>query len=131
MTDGTATFVADIRNAPPAPLGETNPKMIMSIAFDKHQVLYGTTIVGFWVTSVTNAPIMRIDTKAGEDTLLGWSTLGYNHGGDTMPTQCGWPIPGGTAPTPAFRSLWLLCRPTSRTTTTRQAPAAMTAIARE
>jgi hypothetical protein len=131
LTDGTATFVADITNVPPAPPGETNPMMIMSIAFDKHDVLYGTAIVGFWVTSVTNAPIMRIDTKTGEGTLLGWSTLGYNHGGDTMPTEVRVAHRLGRAPTPAFRFPWMLCRPTSRTATTCRAPAATVATVRE
>ena len=48
LDDGVATWVADITNVPPAPPGETNPRMIMSMAFDKHDVLYGTAIVGFW-----------------------------------------------------------------------------------
>jgi len=86
LDDGSATEVADITNVPLAPVGETNPMMIMSIAFDKHDVLYGTAIVGFWVTDYTVAPIMRIDTETGEGTVLGYSELGYNHGGDTMPT---------------------------------------------
>jgi hypothetical protein len=87
LDTGVATWVADITNVPPAPEGETNPMMIMSIAFDKHDVLYGTAIVGFWVTDVTNAPIMQIDAETGEGTVLGYSELGYNHGGDTMPTE--------------------------------------------
>ena len=87
LDDGSATEVAEITNVPMAPPGETNPMMIMSIAFDKHDVLYGTAIVGFWVTEYTVAPIMRIDTGTGEGTLLGYSELGYNHGGDTMPTE--------------------------------------------
>jgi len=59
----------------------------MSIAFDKHDVLYGTAIVGFWVTNNMIATIMRIDTGTGEGTILGYNELGYNHGGDTMPTE--------------------------------------------
>jgi hypothetical protein len=87
LDDGVATEVAEITNVPPAPPGETNPMMVMSIAFDAHDVLYGTAIVGFWVTNVTVAPIMRIDPETGEGTVLGYSELGYNHGGDTMPTD--------------------------------------------
>ena len=87
LDDGSATEVADITNVPMAPPGETNPRMIMSIAFDKHDVLYGTAIVGFWVTDHTIATIMRIDTETGEGTIVGYSELGYNHGGDTMPTS--------------------------------------------
>ncbi len=87
LDDGSATWVADITNVPPAPPGETNPRLIMSIAFDKHDVLYGTAIVGFWVTDYTVATIMRIDTETGEGTVIGYNELGYNHGGDTMPTE--------------------------------------------
>lgn len=87
LEDGTATWVCDITNVPPAPEGETNPMMIMSIAFDKRDVLYGTAIVGFCVVCNNISPIMRIDCETGEGTLLGYSELGYNHGGDTMPTE--------------------------------------------
>ena len=87
LDDGIATEVADITNVPPAPDGETNPRMIMSIAFDKHDVLYGTAIVGFWVTDDAVATIMEIDTETGEGTVLGYNELGYNHGGDTMPAK--------------------------------------------
>jgi hypothetical protein len=87
LVNGVATYVADITNVPPAPPGETNPRMIMSIAFDKHDVLYGTAIVGFWVTNNTVATIMRINTHDGHGTVLGYNELGYNHGGDTMPIK--------------------------------------------
>jgi len=85
---GVATYMVDITNVPPAPPGESNPMMIMSIAFDAHDVLYGTAMVGFCdPCDVTVSPIMRIDTATGEGTVLGYSELGYNHGGDTMPTE--------------------------------------------
>ena len=85
LESGVATWVSDITNVPPAPPGEPYPMMIMSIAFDEHDVLYGTAIVGFSQTSVWISPIMRIDPYTGAGTLLGYSELGYNHGGDTMP----------------------------------------------
>jgi hypothetical protein len=88
LDDGVATWVSDITNVPPTPPGETNPMMIMSIAFDKHDRLYGTAMVGFCVVcDPAHSPIMRIDPYTGEGTVLGWSELGYNHGGDTMPTE--------------------------------------------
>jgi hypothetical protein len=88
LDDGVPTWVADITNVPPTPPGETNPMMIMSIAFDKHDVLYGTAMVGFCaVCDPSHSPIMQIDAATGEGTLLGYSELGYNHGGDTMPTK--------------------------------------------
>jgi hypothetical protein len=88
LETGSATWVADITNVPPAPPGETNPMMVMSIAFDKHDVLYGTAMVGFCaICDPMISPIMQIDTTTGEGTVLGHSELGYNHGGDTMPTE--------------------------------------------
>jgi hypothetical protein len=88
LTTGVATYKVDITNVPPAPPGEPYMMMIMSIAFDKHDVLYGTGIVGFCqVCDPMHSPIMRIDPTTGEGTLLGYSLLGYNHGGDTMPTE--------------------------------------------
>jgi hypothetical protein len=86
LDDGIANWVADITNVPPAPEGESNPMMIMSIAFDNNDILYGTAIVGFCVVCNNISPIMRIDTETGAGTVLGYSELGYNHGGDTMPT---------------------------------------------
>ncbi len=86
--DGTATWVADITNVPPTPPGESNPMMIMSLAFDKHDVLYGTAMIGFCeVCDPAHSPIMKIDAATGEGTVLGASELGYNHGGDTMPDK--------------------------------------------
>jgi hypothetical protein len=75
-------------DVPPAPPGEPYIMMIMSIAFDKNDTLYGTAIVGFCqICDPMNSPIMRIDPTTGEGTLLGYSLLGYNHGGDTRPTK--------------------------------------------
>ncbi|MCP4293880.1 MAG: hypothetical protein GY780_18780 [bacterium] len=86
LDDGVATWVCDITNVPPAPEGETNPMMIMSIAFDKHDRLFGTAMVGFCeICDPYHSPIMKIDSETGEGTLLGYSELGYNHGGDTKP----------------------------------------------
>jgi hypothetical protein len=88
LETGEATWVSDITNVPPTPPGETNPMMIMSIAFDKHDRLFGTAMVGFCeVCDPSHSPIMEIDPATGEGEVLGWSTLGYNHGGDTMPEK--------------------------------------------
>jgi hypothetical protein len=85
MDNGTVTWVADITNVPPAPPGETNPRMIMSIAFDKHDVLYGTGLTTSW-SHPDGSPVMKIDPQTGATELLGYSlTSNYNHGGDIMP----------------------------------------------
>ncbi len=36
---------------------------------------------------MTISPIMEIDTETGEGTVLGFSELGYTHGGDTFPSK--------------------------------------------
>jgi hypothetical protein len=105
LDDGSATEVAEITNVPMAPPGETNPMMIMSIAFDKHDVLYRTAIVGIRVTDYTVTPIMRIDTETGEGTLLdtvNWDTT-------AVATPCrptsGWPTRIAAGNTVAPRSI--------------------------
>ncbi len=87
LDNGEATWVSDITNVPPANPEESNPMMIMSIAFDKHDNLWGTGIIGFCEVCEDPSPIMEIDPYSGEGTLLGFNDLGYNHGGDTMPTK--------------------------------------------
>jgi hypothetical protein len=88
LDTGLATYVSHITNVPPAPEGEPYEMMIMSIAFDDRDVLYGTAMVGFCVVcDPMISPIMRINPHTGHGTVLGESVLGYNHGGDTMPTE--------------------------------------------
>jgi hypothetical protein len=87
LETGVANWVSDITNVPSANPDEPNPMMIMSIAFDKHDNLFGTGIIGFCSICEDPSPIMQIDPYSGEGTLLGFNELGYNHGGDTMPTK--------------------------------------------
>ena len=82
---GASTLVTAIYGVPDA--GPPNMMEVMSIAFDKHNVLYGTGLTTFF-DHPEGSPVMRIDTGTGEATLLGYSQTTYaNHGGDIMPTE--------------------------------------------
>ena len=60
---------------------------VMSIAFDKHDVLYGSGLTVHWIDP-NGSPVMKIDPQTGETELLGYShTADYNHGGDIMPNM--------------------------------------------
>jgi hypothetical protein len=93
-TDGHSTFVTDITGVPTQYIpGDDCPEdwqymEVMDIAFDDHDVLWGSAIRGFSpCTGYKNAPVLRIDTTTGQATIVGYAqTGGQNHGGDIMPT---------------------------------------------
>jgi len=81
---GASTFVTEIFGVPDA--GAPRFMEVMSIAFDKHDVLYGTAMTVYY-EDPKGSPVMSIDVNSGVCTLKGY-TLGLsNHGGDTMPMQ--------------------------------------------
>jgi hypothetical protein len=88
LETGVAAWACDITNVgPPAPPGDPG-RMVMSIAFDKHDVLWGTAVVGFCNVCDNLTGVMRINQVTGEGTLLGIDGVqGTNHGGDTMPSD--------------------------------------------
>jgi hypothetical protein len=82
---GASTFITEIHDVPDA--GDPYHMEVMSIAFDKHNILYGTCLTVYWVHP-DGTPVMQIDPYSGETVLLGYShTADYNHGGDIMPTE--------------------------------------------
>ena len=82
---GASTFITEIHDVPDA--GDPRFMEIMSIAFDKHDVLYGTGLTVHWFDP-NGSPVMKIDPNTGETELLGYShTTDYNHGGDIMPSR--------------------------------------------
>jgi hypothetical protein len=85
---GAATLVTPIVGVPgdPPPPGYTLIQEVMSIAFDEHDVLYGTAMNVEWDTG-HGSPVMRINTRTGQATLVGYTEYPYNHGGDTYPTR--------------------------------------------
>lgn len=81
---GASTLVADIQDVPDA--GPPHFMEVMSIAFDSHNVLYGTGLTVHY-DDPRGSPVMRIDPATGETELLGYSHTQYaNHGGDIMPS---------------------------------------------
>ena len=80
-TTGASTFVTEIYGVPDA----EDPRFmeVMSIAFDKRDVLYGTAMTVYY-QDPNGSPIMRIDTVTGDATLLGYTQQPYNHGGDIL-----------------------------------------------
>jgi hypothetical protein len=94
-TDGHSTYVCDITNVPTEYIPDDECPddwqymEIMDIAFDDHDVLWGSAIRGFSpCTGFKNSPVMRIDVNTGEGTLIGYAhTGGQNHGGDIVPTK--------------------------------------------
>jgi len=82
---GASTLMCDIQDVPDA--GDPHRMEIMSIAFDKHDVLYGTGLTVYW-EHPDGSPVMRIDPYTGASELLGYShTPNYNHGGDILPDE--------------------------------------------
>ena len=82
---GASSLVTEIHGVPDS--GEPHFMEVMSIAFDKHDVLYGTGLTVYY-DHPEGSPVMRIDVNTGEATLLGYSqTALANHGGDIMPAR--------------------------------------------
>lgn len=82
---GAASFVTDIYGVPDA--DPPRNMEVMSIAFDKNDVLYGFGVTVYY-DDPRGSPVMQIDATTGVATLLGYSyTQWYGHGGDFMPTQ--------------------------------------------
>lgn len=82
---GASTLVTPISNVPEA--GPPHYQEVMSIAFDDHDVLYGTGLTTFW-DPPDGSPVMRINTATGWATFIGYSMTQFaNHGGDIMPTK--------------------------------------------
>jgi hypothetical protein len=80
---GAGTFVANISPVPDA--DPPHSMEVMSIAFDDHDVLYGTAMTVFW-DDPHGSPVFRINAHTGAATLLGYTDQYYNHGGDIYPT---------------------------------------------
>jgi hypothetical protein len=78
---GASTLVGEIHGVPNA--GFPDFMEVMSIAFDKHDVLYGTAMTVYYADP-SGSPVMRIDTRTGHATLLGYTHQPYNHGGDIL-----------------------------------------------
>lgn len=85
---GAATLVTPIFGVPgdPPPAPYTLRQEVMSIAFDEHDVLYGTAMNVEWDTG-HGSPVVKINTTTGQATLIGYTERQYNHGGDIMPTK--------------------------------------------
>ena len=96
---GASTFVTSIYGVPhsdiPGTCAEDWPGMeVMSIAFDKNDVLWATAMKGFSNCLDNNSPVMSIDTGTGVATIVGYTgdtpfIGGYNHGGDIVGTKGG------------------------------------------
>ncbi len=78
---GASTFITEIYGVPDA--GDPHRMEVMSIAFDKHDVLYGTAMTVYY-SDPNGSPVLRIDTVTGDATLLGYTHQPYNHGGDIL-----------------------------------------------
>ena len=63
---------------------------IMSIEFDKHDVLYGTGMTVYY-EDPNGSPVLRIDVDTGEGTLIGYTHQTYNHGGDIIGAKLRFP----------------------------------------
>lgn len=89
---GESTFVTEIVGVPqdnvPGVCPEDWPYMeVMSLAFDDQDVLWATAMRGLSNCEEVDSPVMRIDTQTGHATVVGYTHLGYNHGGDIMPAK--------------------------------------------
>jgi len=89
---GASTFVTTIAGVPdsdiPGVCPEDWPWMeIMSMDFDKKDVLWGTAMRGLSACPNVNSPVMRIDVDTGVATVVGYTNQQYNHGGDIVPTK--------------------------------------------
>ena len=89
---GASTFVTDIIGVPqvnvPGVCPQDWPWMeVMSIAFDKKNVLWATAMRGFSWCDDNDAPVMTVDVNTGVATVIGYTNQGYNHGGDIMPSK--------------------------------------------
>jgi outer membrane protein assembly factor BamB len=85
---GAAKFITNITGVPQTNIPDMPPEdwpymEVMTIAFDANDVLWATGIKGF-VIYLGNSPVMRIDTKTGKATVVGYTNKGYNHGGDIL-----------------------------------------------
>ena len=78
---GASTFVTEIHGVPDA--GHPHLMEVMSIAFDRHDVLYGTAMTVYY-QDPNGSPILRMDTSTGDATVLGYTHQPYNHGGDIL-----------------------------------------------
>jgi hypothetical protein len=77
--------IVGVPGDPPTP-PNTLIQEIMSIAFDEHDVLYGTGMNVEWDTG-HGSPVVKINTTTGQATFLGYTEQVYNHGGDILPTK--------------------------------------------
>lgn len=92
---GEATYVRDITGVPTEYIphdecpDDWQYMEVMDIAFDDHDVLWGSAIRGFSpCTGFINAPVMKINVHTGRATVVGYAeTGGQNHGGDIYPTR--------------------------------------------
>lgn len=78
---GASMFVTEIHGVPDA--GDPRRMEVMSIAFDKQDVLYATAMTVYY-EDPNGSPILRIDTTTGDAELLGYTEQPYNHGGDIL-----------------------------------------------
>jgi hypothetical protein len=81
---GASTFVTAIYGVPDA--GDPRFMEVMSIAFDAHDVLYGTAMTVYY-DDPQGSPVVRIDTTTGECEVKGYTHQVYNHGGDILPSK--------------------------------------------
>jgi hypothetical protein len=82
--NGASTFVTHIDGVPNADAPDFME--VMSIAFDKHDVLYGTAMTVYY-EDPNGSPVLRIDVGTGDAELIGYTHRAYNHGGDIMPEK--------------------------------------------
>jgi hypothetical protein len=77
---GASTFITEIHDVPDA--GDPRRMEVMSIAFTKRDVLYGSCLTVYWLDP-NGTPVLRINPHTGETVLIGYSqTSDFNHGGD-------------------------------------------------
>jgi hypothetical protein len=93
-SDGHATFMTAIHGVPQDNIPHSCPAdwpymEVMSIAFDEGDNLWGAAIRGFSSCDFPelNSPVMKIDVKTGNATLVGYTYTSYGHGGDILPTK--------------------------------------------
>jgi len=78
---GASTFMTEIHGVPNA--GDPDRMEVMSIAFDKKDVLYGTAMTVYY-EDPNGSPVLSIDTVTGQATGVGYTNQPYNHGGDIL-----------------------------------------------
>lgn len=84
LATAATTFVTDITNVPQ----DGDPKEIMCMAFDDHDVLWGTATNGFdYAPPFGPSPVFRIDPTTGVSTMVGSTGTEWCHGGDIMPSK--------------------------------------------